>query len=243
MVRSQQVAHSHNLQCGREQLFGSLLWHCFLHHSVVLVMYWFFLLQIFAHFHHFAFFWDFFKTLWPLAYRFASRHFCKICKSACNWDFLKSTDSSFHFCDGIDLTEWCSDRSNIQNVYFSRFSRIQKVYFSRCSRIIVAALLSIALISVMVPPSALLHLPIVPATFFLLHSPPEFTFLSAIFLFIGPQSGHCLPLSVTDWLTDWLFCGLDWCNSGCWRFQLKVVDVIGFADSWPCLNYHLFPFH
>ena len=182
MVRSQQVAHSHNLQCGREQPFGSLLWHCFLHHSVVLVMYWFFLLQIFAHFHHFAFFWDFFKTLWPVAYRFASRHFCKICKSACNRDFLKSTDSSFHFCDGIDLTEWWSGRSNIQNVYFSR-----------CSRIIVAALLSIALISVMVPPSALLHLPIVPATFFLLHSPPEFTFLSAIFFLSDPNPDIAYP--------------------------------------------------
>ena len=41
--------------------------------------------------------------------------------------------------------------------------------------------------------------------------------------FIGPESDHCLPLSLTHWLTDWLlFSKLDWCNPGVWRCQLKT---------------------
>ena len=185
MVRSQQVAHSHTLTISNVGGSSYLDHYC---DTVFCTIVWCWWCIDFSSFRYLPislilhFYWDFFKTLWPVAYRFASRHFCKICKSACNRDFLKSTDSSFHFCDGIDLTEWCSDRSNIQNVYFSR-----------CSRIIVAALLSIALISVMVPPSALLHLPIVPATFFLLHSPPEFTFLSAIFFLLDPNPDIAYP--------------------------------------------------
>ena len=47
------------------------------------------------------------------------------------------------------------------------------------------------------------------------------------YIFIGPESDHCLLLSLTHWLidslTDWLlFSKLDWCNSGMWRFQLKT---------------------
>ena len=40
--------------------------------------------------------------------------------------------------------------------------------------------------------------------------------------FIGPESNHCLPLSLTRSLTDWLtdsllFSKLDWCDPGVWR--------------------------
>ena len=57
----------------------------------------------------------------------------------------------------------------------------------------------------------------------------------AVSLFIGPESDHCLPLSVTDWLTHWLtdwllFSKLDWCDSGLWRCQLKTCW--GFYCCW-----------
>ena len=44
---------------------------------------------------------------------------------------------------------------------------------------------------------------------------------------IGPESDHCLPLSLTNWLTDslthsLLFSKLDWCDPGVWRCQLKT---------------------
>ena len=38
-------------------------------------------------------------------------------------------------------------------------------------------------------------------------------------VFIGPESDHCLLLSLTHSL---LFSKLDWCNPGVWRFQLKT---------------------
>ena len=41
--------------------------------------------------------------------------------------------------------------------------------------------------------------------------------------FIGPESDHCLPLSLTHWLTHWLLSNkLDWCDPGMWRCQLKT---------------------
>ena len=56
----------------------------------------------------------------------------------------------------------------------------------------------------------------------------EYLFFSWIFVplfvFIGPESDHCLPLSLTDWLTNsLLFSKLDWCNPGVWRCQLKTL--------------------
>ena len=48
-----------------------------------------------------------------------------------------------------------------------------------------------------------------------------------LFIFIGPESDHCLPLSLTHSLTDsLLFSKLDWCFPGVWRYQLKT--------SWCC---------
>ena len=50
---------------------------------------------------------------------------------------------------------------------------------------------------------------------------------STCHIFIGPESDHCLLLSLTDWLThsltNWLpFSKLDWCDCGLWRCQLKT---------------------
>ena len=50
-------------------------------------------------------------------------------------------------------------------------------------------------------------------------------------LIIWPESDHCLPLSLTDWLTHslpdslthWLlFSKLYWCDPGVWRWKLKT---------------------
>ena len=46
-------------------------------------------------------------------------------------------------------------------------------------------------------------------------------------LFFRPNSDHCLPLSLTDWLTETLthslmLLRLDWCDPGVWRCQLKT---------------------
>ena len=42
-------------------------------------------------------------------------------------------------------------------------------------------------------------------------------------IFIGPESDHCLPLSLTHSLTNWLlFSKLYWCDPGVWRYQLKT---------------------
>ena len=42
-------------------------------------------------------------------------------------------------------------------------------------------------------------------------------------IFIGPESDHCLPLSLTHSLTDSVtFSKLNWCNPGVWRYQLKT---------------------
>ena len=55
--------------------------------------------------------------------------------------------------------------------------------------------------------------------------------------FIGPESDHCLPLSVTDWLTDSVaFSTFDWCDPGMWRCQFKT------CWCWYCcwLTYRVF---
>ena len=36
------------------------------------------------------------------------------------------------------------------------------------------------------------------------------------------DSDHCLPLSLTHWLTFLFFSKLEWCDSGMWRWQLKT---------------------
>ena len=42
-------------------------------------------------------------------------------------------------------------------------------------------------------------------------------------IFIGPESDHCLPLSLTHSLTNsLLFSKLYWCDPGVWRCQLKT---------------------
>ena len=44
-----------------------------------------------------------------------------------------------------------------------------------------------------------------------------------LWIFIGPESDHCLLLSLTHWLTDsLLFSKLDWCDPGVWRCLLKT---------------------
>ena len=51
-------------------------------------------------------------------------------------------------------------------------------------------------------------------------------------VFIGPESDHCLPLSLTHWLTNWLlFSKLDWCDPGMWRCHTKLVEVVTVADA------------
>ena len=54
-----------------------------------------------------------------------------------------------------------------------------------------------------------------------------FQLLWSICFFIGPESDHCLPLSLTHSLTHWLthsllFSKLDWCDPGVWKSQLKT---------------------
>ena len=52
-------------------------------------------------------------------------------------------------------------------------------------------------------------------------------------VFIGPESDHCLLLSLADWLTDWLsFSKLDWCDSGLGRCQLKTCWGCYFCWCW-----------
>ena len=54
-------------------------------------------------------------------------------------------------------------------------------------------------------------------------------------IFIGPESDHCLPLSVTDSLTDWLlFSRLYCCDPGVWRCQLKTCWCCNYCWWWLC---------
>ena len=51
--------------------------------------------------------------------------------------------------------------------------------------------------------------------------------IAFILIFIGPEFDHCLPLSLTHSLTDWLthsllFSKLDWCDPDVWRCQLQT---------------------
>ena len=52
-------------------------------------------------------------------------------------------------------------------------------------------------------------------------------------IFIGPESDHCLPLSVTDWLTHSLpFSKLDWCDPRVWRCLLKTCWGCHWCWCW-----------
>ena len=54
-------------------------------------------------------------------------------------------------------------------------------------------------------------------------------------IFIGPESDHCLPLSLTHWLTNsLLFSKLDWCNPGVRRCQLKTCWCCNYCWWWSC---------
>ena len=54
-------------------------------------------------------------------------------------------------------------------------------------------------------------------------------------VFIGPESDHSFPLSLTDWLTDsLLFSKLYWCDPGVWRCQLKTCWCCNCCWWWSC---------
>ena len=62
-------------------------------------------------------------------------------------------------------------------------------------------------------------------------------------IFIGPESDHCLPLSLTNSLTDsLLFSKPDWCNPGVWRCQLKTCwscNCCWWGSCWQQFVAHL----
>ena len=52
-----------------------------------------------------------------------------------------------------------------------------------------------------------------------------------ISLFIGPESDHCLPLSLTDSLTDSCLVNLIDVTLACEDANSKLVDVVTVADE------------
>ena len=62
----------------------------------------------------------------------------------------------------------------------------------------------------------------------------EMVKMSLCFIFIGPESDHCLPLSLTDWLTDWLThsCLVNFIDVtlACEDANSKLVEVVTIAD-------------
>ena len=63
----------------------------------------------------------------------------------------------------------------------------------------------------------------------------RFSYYGTFLFFIGPESDHCLPLSLTHWLTNWL---TDSClvnlidvTLACEDANSKLVDVVTIADD------------
>ena len=61
-----------------------------------------------------------------------------------------------------------------------------------------------------------------------------YVFIILFFLIVNePESNYCQPLSVTHWLThSLLFSGLDWCDTSCWKCQLKTSWCFPFCWCW-----------